>query len=331
MTMNADPFPSLVQRFFAEHLRAQRNLSPHTVRGYRDSFRLLLRFLADYHRRPIDEITLGSFTPEAVLAFLDHLESARGNCVQTRNVRLASVRAFARFAAAQATPELLAPAQRILSIPSKKAQRRQLGFMSRDEVAALIRATGKSWSGQRDQLLFTLLYNTGARVSEALAIRPGDLHDRSVTLHGKGRKERSVPLWPATLRQLRRWCQTNGIKPEQLVFTNRTGGPLTREGVAFRLALCVRCAAQDCPSLGKRRITPHTFRHTTAMHLLQAGIPLEVIALWLGHERPATTHLYVEADLKMKQQCLKLLEPTGSPATPRRKPQSHLISFLEAL
>lgn len=329
--MNPNPFPSLVQRFFAEYLRAQRNLSPHTIRSYRDSFRLLLQFLSSFHHRPIDEITLDSLSSEAILAFLAHLESTRGNSVQTRNARLAPIRAFARYAAAQATPELLVSAQRILSIPSKKAERRQLGFMSREEVAAVIAATEKTWSGQRDHLLFTFLYNTGARVSEALGIHPSDIRERSVTLHGKGRKQRSVPLWPATLKELQRWCQANSVKHDQLVFTNRTGGRLTREGVAFRLTHCVRRAARDCPSLGQRRITPHTFRHTTAMHLLQARIPLEVIALWLGHEQPATTHLYVEADLKMKRDCLKLLEPPASMARPRRKPQSHLVAFLEAL
>jgi site-specific recombinase XerD len=329
--MSADPFPSLVQRFFADFLRTQRNLSPHTIRGYRDTFRLLLRFLSTHHGTPIDALTFARFSADAVLAFLDHLERDRQNSVHTRNVRLAAIRAFARFALAHTGPELLASTQRILSIPSKKAVRRQLGFMSREEIAALLAATSKTWSGQRDHLLFTLLYNTGARVAEALALRPMDIHERSVTLHGKGRKERSVPLWPKTLRQLQRWSKANKIGSDQLVFTNRSGGSLSREGVAFRLILAVRRATQECPSFADRRITPHTFRHTTAMHLLQAGVALEVIALWLGHERPATTHLYVEADLKMKKECLQLLEPTASPARTRSKSQSHLISFLEAL
>lgn len=310
---------------------AQRNLSPRTVATYRDTFRLFLNFLSSHQGTSIDSLTMASCSAEAVLAFLDHLEQARKNTVQTRNLRLAAIRAFARFALAYTAPDFLASLQRILSIPTKRTIRRQVGFMSREEVAAILGATAKSWSGRRDHLLFTLLYNTGARVSEALDLRPMDINGRSVTLRGKGRKLRSVPLWPKTLRHLQQWRQSNQIGSDQPIFTNLRGLPLSRDGVAFRLMLAVRRAAQECPSLGGRQITPHVFRHTTAMHLLQAGIPLEVIALWLGHESPNTTHLYVEADLKMKKECLRLLDPGASPAPARPKPLSHLISFLEAL
>jgi site-specific recombinase XerD len=271
--MTPDPFPSLVQRFFADFLTAQRNLSPRTVATYRDTFRLFLAFLSTHHGRPIDSLTMACCSAEAVLAFLDHLEQARKNTVQTRNVRLAAIRAFARFAVAHSAPDYLAPLGRILSIPMKRTVRRQVGFLSREEVAAILAATAKSWSGRRDHLLFTVLYNTGARVSEALALCPSDINGRSVTLRGKGRKLRSVPLWPKTLRQLQQWHHSNQIGSDQPIFTNRRGTPLSRDGVAFRLMLAVRRAAQDCPSLNGRRITPHGFRHTTARHLLQAGVP----------------------------------------------------------
>jgi integrase/recombinase XerD len=329
--MNPDPFPALVQQFFADFLPKQRNVSPNTIAAYRDAFRLLLAFLSDYHRKPIDTLTLGHLSGEAVLAFLAHLEKTRGNAIHTRNVRLAAVRSFARYALGHAAPEFFVHGQRLLSIPVKKAAKPRLGYMSREEIAALLGATANTWSGQRDHLLFTLLYNTGARISEALAMRGSDINGRSVVLHGKGRKTRNVPLWPQTLRRLRTWSRKNALRPDQPIFANHRGAPLSRDGAAFRLDLALHAATQKCPSLATRRITPHTLRHTTAMHLLQSGVPLEVIALWLGHEHPLTTHTYVEADMKIKTDCLRRLEAVAPPAGARRKRNSNLLSFLEAL
>jgi integrase len=242
-----------------------------------------------------------------------------------------AVRSFARFALTEAGPDFLPAGQRLLSIPVKKTGKPQLSFLTREEVAAILAATDNTFAGQRDHLLFTVLYNTGARISEALALRPADIRGRSVQLHGKGRKTRLVPLWPQSLRRLRRWCQLHALRPDQLIFTNTRGAPLSRSGAAFRLALTVRKAGPQCRSLASRRITPHTFRHTTAMHLLQSGVPLEVIALWLGHERPITTHAYVEADMKIKADCLRRLQPFPAPARLRRPQDSHLVAFLEAL
>jgi integrase/recombinase XerD len=331
--MHPDELPELVQRFFAQHLVSQRNLSPHTRNGYRDTFRLLLSFLSQRSHRPIDQLTLDALNPETVLAFLDYLESTRGNTARTRNVRLAAIRTFIRFVLGEAIGvNFIGIGHRILAIPQKKFPKRVLGFMTREEIDAVLAATDPTTrSGQRDRLLFTFLYNTGARISEALQLRPQDLLDRAVHLRGKGRKERTVPVWAGTERLLRQWCKTNRLTPEQAIFTNRNREPLSRDGVAFRLALAVRKAAPHCPSLDKRRITCHTFRHACAMSLLQAGVALEVIALWLGHAKPLTTHGYVEADLKMKAACLKrLTEPTP----PRRRPvqeSSRLLAFLEAI
>lgn len=330
--MQTDDFPGLVQRFFAEYLAAQRNLSPHTCLSYRNTFRLLLRFLAEHHRRPIDKLTLGALTPETILAFLDHLERTRGNSPRTRNVRLAAIRTFVRYVLGAAALDFLGPGQRILAIPLKKSSRSALGFMTREEIAALLAAVDQSTpSGRRDLLLFTLLYNTGARISEALQLRARDIHDRVVHLHGKGRKDRDVPLWPQTARRLNRWCITNKIGPDQLVFTNRFGGPLSHDGVSCRLELAVKNAAQRCPSLRSRRITSHRFRNSCAMALLQAGVPLEVIALYLGHARPITTHGYIEADLKMKADCLRRLTEPHLPEPKQRNEQSRLLAFLEAV
>lgn len=330
--MKPDEFPSLVQRFFAEYLAAQRNLSPDTRTGYRTTFRLLLRFLSQHHRRPIDQLTLASFTPEAILAFLDYLERSRGNCSRSRNVRLAAIRTFVRFVLGQsAVLDFLSAGQRILAIPQKKSTKRLLGFLTREEINAIFAAIDQnSWSGKRDLLLFTLLYNTGARISEALQLRRPDLRDCSVLLHGKGRKEREIPIWSRTARLLRQWCKTNRIAPEGRIFTNHQGGPLSHDGVTFRLNLAVRKAAVQCPSLNGRRITSHRFRNSCAMALLQSGVALEVISLYLGHASPKTTHDYIEADLKMKADCLRrLTEPKTS--KPKRDEPSRLLAFLEAI
>ncbi|MEO6995131.1 MAG: tyrosine-type recombinase/integrase [Lacunisphaera sp.] len=320
----------LVQQFF-DSLRTQRNLSAHTLAAYRDSFRLLLRFLADKKRVAIDQLTLDQLTPEALLAFLEHLEKGRGNTIRTRNARLAAIHAFARFTVTQKAPDFLVAGQRILAIPCKRTVKPVLGFMSRAEIDAILAATDQATRvGRRDHLLFTLLYNTGGRISEILRLQPSEINNRTVRLHGKGRKERDVPIWPATQKEIKEWCRTNKIGSTQYLFANRHGTPITRKGAALRLSAALRSAAKACATLRGRKITLHTFRHATAMHLLQSGVALPIIALWLGHEHPVTTHGYVEADLKMKQRCLDTLE-----RLPRARRQtaahSHLMAFLEAL
>lgn len=328
-----DELPELVQRFFVHHLATQRNLSLHTRCGYRDTFRLFLSFLSRRHRRSIDQLTLGTIDPETVLAFLEDLETTRGNTPRTRNLRLAAIRTFVRFVIGEnGSVDFISVAQRILAIPKKKSPTRVLGFMTRQEVDAVIAAVDPgTYSGRRDSILFLLLYNTGARISEALQLRPQDVVPRAVHLRGKGRKERTVPIWPKTERLLRKWCKDENIGPDQLIFINRHGEGLSRDGVAFRLALAVRTASDNCPSLKNRRITCHTFRHSCAMALLQAGVALEVIALWLGHAKPMTTHGYVEADLKMKAECLKRLNEPNVPRNLRARNTSRLLAFLESL
>jgi site-specific recombinase XerD len=331
--MHPDDLPELVQRFFAHYLVSQRNLSAHTRNGYRDTFRLFLSFLSKHHRRPIDQLTLDTISPATVLAFLDYLETSRNNSARTRNLRLAAIRTFVRFVLGQTVGvDFIGIGHRILAIPQKKSPKPLLGFMTREEIEAVLAATDpETHSGRRDRLLFTFLYNTGARISEALQLRPQDLLDRAIHLRGKGRKDRMVPVWPRTERRLRQWCKTDSVASDQLIFTNRNGEPLSRDGVAFRLALAVRKAAVHCSTLNKRRITCHTFRHSCAMSLLQAGVALEVIALWLGHAKPMTTHGYIEADLKMKTECLKLLTEPTPPRRRAAQESSRLLAFLEAI
>ena len=330
--MQSYTLSTLIERFFCDHLRTQRNLSPHTVAAYGDTFRLLLKFLSSHRHRPIDQLGFPDLDANSVLAFLHQLEKDRGNTVRTRNARLAAIRSFARYALGIAAPDWLQPAQRILAIPSKRAVKPQVGFMSRQEVAAILGAVDTTTPiGRRDHLLFSLLYHTGARISEILRLRLDSVQGRFIKLQGKGRKERTVPIQAQLTRQLRRFVNCNRLQCDQPVFANRHGAALTREGVALRLDLAVHKAEQTCPALREHRITPHVWRHTTAMHLLHAGVPIEVIALWLGHEQPTTTHTYVQADLTIKDQCSRLLDRTPGPR-PHREPApfSRLLSFLEA-
>jgi site-specific recombinase XerD len=268
-----------------------------------------------------------------VLAFLDHIEKVRNNSIRSRNARLAAVRSFLRFAALK-NPEALAIIQRSLAIPMKRCGRPLVGFLSREEVQAIINAPDPStWAGHRDQVLLATFYNTGARVSEALGIKVADVTfegSPSIRLHGKGRKDRTVPIRPATALQIRRWLARIDSAPGKPLFPATKGGPLTRSAITDRLKRATQAATAKCASLGQRRVSPHTFRHTTAMHLLQSGVDITLVALWLGHESPATTHIYVEADLKMKEEALKVVQPPTTKQV-RYQPPDRLRRFLYAL
>ncbi|OEO27837.1 integrase [Pseudomonas sp. J237] len=331
----ADPaeFAALLQRFFAERLLQQQAVSPRTVAAYRDAFRLFLTYAEDELGRPPAKLTLHDFDAELILGFLAHLEGERHNTVRSRNARLAAVRAFARYVAVQCPPALLL-VQQILAIPMKRFDKPLLGFLGRDEVRALLAAPDAStWCGRRDRVLLKLLYNTGARVSELIGIHVRDLAldvTPSVRLHGKGRKQRTVPLWKETAAEIRHWLAATSLQQDQALLPNRWGRPMTRSNVAERIARAVSTATSHCPSLQGRTISPHTLRHTTAMHLLQAGVDLSVIALWLGHESPVTTHGYVEADLAMKERALAAIAPPDVRST-RYRPTDALLKFLQTL
>jgi site-specific recombinase XerD len=326
-------FPSLLQRFFGERLIDQQNASVRTVSAYRDTFRLLLNYIHDRSRIAPSDLTLEQFGPETVTAFLQYLETERGNCIRTRNARLAAIRSFLHYAVAF-DPASISTIQRVLAIPMKRFNRPSVGFLSCEEIRAILNAPDLStWSGRRDRVLFTTLYNTGARVSEVIGVKMKDLNlSRSgfLTLHGKGRKERTVPLWLTTVRALKEWILELGSDPKAFMFPAARGQPLSRSGVEHRLRLTVSAATERCLSLKGKIISPHTIRHTTAMHLLESGVDLSVIALWLGHESLTTTHMYMEADLAMKQRALATLEEPS--IRPRRyRPSDKLLQFLEAL
>lgn len=330
MITRAHGFQVLLQRFFT-HLRTENAVSPHTISAYRDTFRLLLRFMAEQRGVSIDQIPWEALSPDTILAFLQYLETKRANTARSRNARLAAIRAFVRFAIGYASPDFASDAQRILAIPCKRINKPVLGFFNLDELKSFLAAADRStWAGRRDYLLFSLLYNTGARISEALQLTPADIQHRVARLHGKGRKERDVPLWSQTLREIQKWCHENKIGSAQPIFANRDGKPLSRRSAARRFALTLRKAWKKCPALSRPNLSPHTLRHTAAMHLLQSGVPLEIIALWLGHEQVVTTHGYIETDLSMKNEILTRLQPTRWPRTQKRS-FSNIIAFLEAL
>tara|TARA_R110001606_G_scaffold397226_1_gene573055 strand:+ start:4537 stop:5547 length:1011 start_codon:yes stop_codon:yes gene_type:complete len=326
-------FATMLQRFFAERLIQQQNASPRTVAAYRDTFELLLNYAKRATGKPPTTLALCDFDAALILDFLAHLEAERHNTVRTRNARLAAIRAFAHYVALQSPPALHL-AQQILAIPMKSFERPMLEFLSREEVQALLSAPGlATWCGRRDTVMLALLYNTGARVSELTGIRVADVTlaaTASVRLHGKGRKQRTVPLWKETATQIRQWLRYADLRAEQHLIPNRSGLPMTRTNVAERLNRAVSTAETTCPQLTGRRISPHTWRHTTAMHLLQAGVDLTVIALWLGHESPVTTHGYVEADLAMKERALATITPPEIKHT-RYRPTDTLLQFLESL
>lgn len=326
-------FASLVQGFFCQYLIQQRNASAQTVASYRDTFRLLFGYLESVRKRRLDALTLADLDAPMVSAFLDHLEKKRRNGIRTRNARFATIRSFLRYAAAL-DPASLPIIQRVLAMPMKRFSRPMLGYLSRDEITAILDApNAETWSGQRDRVLFSLLYNTGARVSEALALRRADVSlgsSRHVQITGKGRKQRMVPLWKGTARHMREWMTRIKQDPQASVFPNRDGRPLSRSGVEKRLGEAVTIAAKRCPTLRGKRVSPHILRHTTAMHLLQSGVDITVVAMWLGHEGLQTTHQYVEANMAMKDAALAKLTEVPIRKV-RYRASDKLLRFLEDL
>ena len=264
-TPRAPPsFAALVQSFFTEHLTQQRAMSPRTVATYRDAFVLFLDFaVVHLHKQPTT-MRRHDITPALILAFLDHLERDRGNAVRTRNARLAALRAFLKFAGHRDV-EALHVVEQALGVPMKRFERPMFGFLSREEMLAIIGKPGASWTGQRDHLLLHMLYNTGARVSEIVGVRLADVvldGAACVHLHGKGRKQRTMPLWRSTVKAVRAWLRLNpGLMSTSALLPNRDGHPMSRTNVTQRLALAVAAATPGMPSLRDRRISPHTVRH----------------------------------------------------------------------
>jgi site-specific recombinase XerD len=336
------PHPNTLARtlraFFADQLPGLRGLSPHTIRSYRDSLVLLLRFAAARRDRAVASLDVDDLDVDTVVAFLAHLEQARQNTAATRNVRLAAIHAFFRFLAAQ-HPPALAHAQQILGIPFKRTGVRPLAYLEAAELAAVLGAIDRSTrAGRRDYAVLATLFNTGARVQELLDLRVADLQltpPYQVRLVGKGRKERTCPLWAQTAGLLRALCaEWHGEdRPTARVFLNQRGQPLTRFGVGFLLEKHRRHAVAACPSLAGKTLHPHSVRHGTAVHLLKAGVDLATIGQWLGHASLNTTTKYATLDLEMKRQALAQAEPLapGPHVAPPWRKDLTILDWLEGL
>lgn len=331
--MNTPDFPALLQSFFTQRLMQQRQASAHTIASYRDSFRLLLRFAQQHLGVAPQRLTFEQIDAPLIVAFLDDLQASRGISTASRNLRLTAIRSFFRYASFE-MPAHAAQIQRVLAIPSKRCTRAQIGFLTREEVDALLRAPDPHtrW-GRRDHALMLLAVQTGLRLSELTGLRR-DAVCLGVGAHvrvlGKGRKERATPLTRATVNVLRAWLNEIASSDDAIVFPNARGTRLSADAVQHLLAKHVEHACKNCPSLRDKRVTPHVLRHTAAMELLQAGVERSVIALWLGHESIETTQIYLDANLQIKQAALDKVDPhTGHLG--RFRPDDLLLAFLKAL
>ena len=336
MNIEAKPtLADLIESFFRQRLVAQRRASPDTVSTYRDALRLFLIFGSQQKGKKPSQLSIEDLDRNLVLAFLDHLEKDRGNSVRTRNARLTAIRSFFQHVT-YCNPTAMGIAQRILAIPGKKASIRVVKYLRKEELNAILKTPKLNTSqGRRDHALLTFLAHTGARVSEAIAVRSPDLRLQKpwqVLLRGKGGKERVIPIGREMAVLLNSLCKERGLEPDSMapIFINTRGQRLTRHGVIYILRRAVTVATKTNPALAKHTISPHTLRHCCAMNLLQSGVDLTTIQSWLGHATVNTTHQYVEADLEMKRHAL---EKCDMPETKlaRYKPDDQLLALLERL
>jgi len=322
-----------LQAFFTDRLVRERHASPATVAAYRDTWRMLLNFAATRTRISPIRLDLDDIDAPMVSAFLDHLETHRGNTARTRNARLAGIHSVFRFAAHR-HPEHTATIARVLAIPTKRFDRSIITYLTPAEVAALLAAPDLStWFGRRDQAWLQTAAQTGLRISEMTALTCADVHlgvGAHVSCLGKGRKQRITPLTVGTVTILTAWINERGHDPAGPLFPTRSGRPMSRDAVEHRIAVHTATAAADCPSLNHKTVTAHTLRHTAAMRLLEAGTDTSIISLWLGHEQVQTTTVYLHADLAIKERALaRTTPPDAKPG--RYQPPDPLLAFLESL
>lgn len=318
--MKPTDFATHLTAFLTTYMAGQRCASPNTIRSYRDTFVLLLRFLRDAHERPVEKVSLANIEAPIITAFLQHLQTERGCSARTCNQRLAAIHAFARYVQAEA-PEHLLGMQRVLAIPSRRAARKPMAYLETADLGAVLAQPDvTSIAGRRDAVLLNVLYNTGARCQELIDLRAKDVRLDSpaqVRLTGKGRKTRIVPLTESTVALLRGYMEAHDLltsnAADRPVFAGRHGRPMSRSGVRYLLAKHVRTASGDRASI-RRKVGPHTLRHSKAMHMLQGGVPVVVIRDILGHVDVKTTEVYARANLEMKRRALETT--ANSPSTP---------------
>jgi site-specific recombinase XerD len=327
-----------IRSFFEDHLTSRKNVAYNTIRSYRDSLKLFLSFAARQAKKSVARLQVQDVDDNLLIDFLTDLEQQRGNTIQTRNHRLVAVRCLMEYIA-QREPQVLEHCRRILTVPRKRgAQLPEIGYLEKDQVAAILGAVNtNSRLGLRDYTMLLFMYNTGARVQEVADARTSWLSlvkPYKVEILGKGRKWRTCPLWENTVCHLRRLLNAEDHCPKQdtPLFVNRFGRSFNRSGIAKMIHRYVNKAASSMPSLDGKQVTPHTFRHTTAMHLLQSGVEVNVIRSWLGHVSIATTNRYVEIDLAMKAKALEACEVRSEPGTSATwRTDTDLLAWLESL
>jgi len=327
---------AIVRDYFTDHLPRVRGTSPHTIHSYRDTVVLLLRFLSVRSKRTVPELDLKDLDPPGILAFLSYLEKERKNGVATRNVRLSAIHALFRFVASR-NPEHLDLAQRVLSIPFKRASQRIIDYLEREEIESILKMIDRtSPQGTRDYALLAIMFNTGGRVQEIVDLRVCDLQltkPFQVRLFGKGRKERFCPLWPQTAAVLRAFAkeQNLDLRSADHAFLNHRGRPLTRFGIRYILAKCLDRTSQKVPNLRKKRLHPHSMRHSTAVALLKSGVDLSTISNYLGHASLTTTNRYAKVDLEMKRKAIARVKPVPRQSRTPWSRDPTVLDWLESL
>jgi integrase/recombinase XerD len=323
----------VLQEFFTRRLVSQRDASPATITAYRDTFRLLLGFAAARAGKAPSALSLADLDAPMITAFLEHLQTARGNSTRTRNARLAAIHSLFGYAALR-HPEHSALIQRVLAIPGKRRDRTTVTYLTAAESDAMLAACDQETrTGRRDHAMLALAVQTGLRVSELTGLTCDDIRIQAgphVHCTGKGRKERDTPLLPATARILKSWLTERGGQPSDPLFPGPSGQRLSRDAVERRVKLYHGRAGTSCPSLAAKHVTVHTLRHSAAMRLLLAGVDITIIALWLGHESLTSTQAYLHADMHQKQEAIEKTAPPGS-RQKRYQPPDPLLAFLENL
>ncbi len=325
-----------LREYFTDHLPRVRGASVHTIHSYRDSLLLLLRFLASQRNCQVYELELSDIEPDHIIAFLAHLEESRSNSVTTRNVRLAAIHAFFRYVGTY-HPEHLDRVQRIMGIPFKRARQRVIEYLERAEIEVILsRINRVNRDGRRDYALLATMFNTGARVQEIVDLRARDLQlirPFQIRLFGKGRKERFCPLWPQTAHVLRDHCGERHMElhSDSRVFLNHREEPLTRFGVRYILAKHLDRVRDDVPTLARKRLHPHSMRHSTAVALLTSGVEITAISQWLGHSSPNTTNRYATIDLEMKRRAIAKVKPVAYRRNSAWRRNQSVLEWLEGL
>ena len=336
--MKKNDIHALIQKFFLQWMMSQRNVSPETIKSYRDSFRIYLKYIETHCGVALTKISMNQFDAEHILGFLSYLDKNRGNKPNTVNNRLAALHSFIKFMLFE-LPEYSGLLNRSLMVPFRKTTKQQMEFLTEEEIEALKNACKVDTPlGRRDLLMLLILYNTGVRVSELLGLKLCHIHidhqnvSAYIRINGKGRKERHIPLWKSTTRYLVDYIRyhTRNEDENESLFANRHHDQLTRSGVRYRLSCLKQKASEVLPSLAKKNITPHSFRHTTAMRMLQAGVDISTIAIWLGHESIITTHKYMEADLEMKRRTLEKVADSGDLSF-HFNPNYSIMTFLSSI